>query len=249
MAELSTVLIVEDDKVIRQMLRESLQADDFVVLEASKGQRAVEILNQHPVDSVLLDLGLPDAKGLEFIAAIKACTSAPLLIVSGEQETRIKIDSLADGADDFISKPIHFGMLNAKMKAQIRRYKSMLLLDQDGLPHIADTKIAFDKWVLDKEKFQLFDHQDHSANLTLKEFLILSALIKNHGKTLSRTDLCEVIKEQNYIPTDRAIDVKITRIRKKIGDDAARPAIIQTVRGAGYVFNAEIAVNFNDSSS
>lgn len=241
MSKLHTILVVEDDKIVRQMLRNSLETESFIVLEASKGQRSVEILQQHSVDTVLLDLSLPDAKGLEYISAIRACTNAPLIIVSGEEEEVKKIDSLEKGADDFVEKPVDFNMLNAKIKAHIRRYQSA----QPGQPLLngnghAEPALSFHNWVVDKEKYQLFDGDGQSANLTMKEYMILIALLNNAGKTLSRHELCTTIQEQNYIPSDRAIDVKITRIRRKLGDDAVNPDTIKTIRGAGYLFNADI---------
>lgn len=241
MPEFSTVLVVEDDKAIRQMLREFLETENFIVIDASKGARSVEIIQHHKVDIVLLDLGLPDAKGMEYISTIRAHTNVPLIVVSGEEDISKKVETLECGADDFISKPINFDMLIAKMKAQIRRHKSLHseITDKVEVEQNA-TKILFDKWVLHKGKYQVFDENENSAHLTLKEFMILDVLINNRGRTLSRAELCKVIQEQNYVPNDRVIDVKITRIRKKIGDNPSDPKVIQTVRGAGYLFSAEI---------
>lgn len=239
MSKLNTILVVEDDKVMRQMLRDSLDTDGFIVLEASKGQRSIEILKQHKVDTVLLDLALPDAKGLEYISAIRECTNVPLIIVSGEEEEGKKIGSLEQGADDFISKPINFNMLIAKIKAHLRRYEfSNFAINEKNSNRNKQADIKLGNWVLNKEQFQLFDAHGDSANLTIKEFLILNALIQNAERTLTRSELCSVIQEKNYIPSDRAIDVKVARIRKKIGDDAVNSKIIQTIRGAGYKLNA-----------
>lgn len=241
MKELNTILVVEDDKMTRQLLRENLESENFIVIEACKGQRSVDILKHHKVDTVLLDLHLPDADGIDFIPAIRQHTNVPLIIVSGEEETKKKVAGLNDGADDFIAKPIDFDMMIAKINAHIRRHKSPQHHNEPHKPHEHKVNgLSFNRWTVNTSQYQLLDKEGRPANLTFKEFAIVKFLIDNAGKTITRSALCELIKEQNYIPSDRAIDVKIARIRKKIGDDAANPTIIQTVRGAGYVFCASL---------
>lgn len=241
MTDIKTVLVVEDDRLIREMLRETLEAEKFLVIEASKGQRAVEILSCHKADIILLDLGLPDAVDLEFIPAIRALTSAPIIVVSGEEDHEKKVDCLKAGADDFIAKPVDFAMLIAKSHAHIRRFQAAfpVIGVQTETSVIKPAQLRFGPWCVDQDQYQLFDQAGASAELTIKEFKILMLLIKDAGKTLKRPDLCAAIKEQNYVPSDRAIDVKIARIRKKIRDDLAAPKLIQTIRGAGYLFNKE----------
>lgn len=241
MAKLPTVLIVEDDKMIRHMLSENLEKENFITLEASKGERCIDIVKQHHVDAILLDLGLPDAKDLEYIPAIRKYTNVPLIIVSGENRSDKRVKSIEYGADDFISKPFDCALLIAKVKAQLRRHQAIYISAEETLSSASENSYTkFAQWTLDKEKFQLYDTQNNSANLTFKEYIILTTLINNAGKTLEREELCKAISEENYIPSNRAIDVKVTRIRKKIGDNAAQPNIIKTVRGAGYIFNTEI---------
>lgn len=240
MADINTILVVEDDKVTRQMMRNVLSDKKFVVIEASLGQRSIEILMRHSVDAVLLDLCLPDAKGLEYVSNIRSHTNAPIIVVSGAEETMTKIDSLNEGADDFVSKPVDFNMLIAKINAHIRRSKMPIQNNEKLLDDGRNEGVSFGKWTVDADKFQLFDTDGKSAEFTAKEFIIVSALINQAGQTLSRRDLCEVIKDQNYIPSDRAIDIKITRIRKKLGDDVTNSQFIKTIRGVGYSFCTDL---------
>lgn len=241
---LNTILLVEDDKMVRQTLRENLEREDFLIMEACNGKRSVEILKHHQVSLVLLDLNLPDSRGLEFVSAVRQETNVPLIIVSGESDDRKKVKSIEAGADDFISKPVNIDMLIAKINAHIRRFENPLLETDETRINAAQKPNAkfgagLNEWEIDTQKFQIFDKDGKPADLTTREFQLLGLLIDNADRTLSRDELCEAIREQNYVPSARAIDVKITRIRKKIGDNATAPEIIKTVRGIGYMFNKE----------
>lgn len=238
MTELSAILLVDDDKLIRQTMRERLEKDDFLVIEAANGKRSIEILKQYMVNLVLLDLNLPDAIGLEYITSIRCHTSAPLLIVSGEPDNDKKIQCMQAGADDFISKPINIDMLIAKMHAHIRRFKNPFLDMSDlEIGNKVESSVKFDKWEIDLQKFQIFDANKNSADLTAHEFRLLNILVTNAGRAVPRDELCEAVRDKNYIPSPRSIDIKITRIRKKIGDNAAHPTIIKTIRSVGYMFD------------
>lgn len=232
---MDTILLVEDDKLFRHMLKEFLESKGFLLLDASTGARMKEILQKHAVDLVLLDIRLPDGNGLDFIADVKSYTNAPIIMCSGDGDKQTIVSALKQGADDFLSKPPDFDILIERLNANLRRYKTT---NDNGLcteQSAVDTIIHFDKWYFDRKKMQMFDHDHNSCELTIREFYLLDTLICNIGFPVKRQDLCEAIKEENYIPTPRAIDVKITRIRKKIGDDASNPDIIKTVRGVGYM--------------
>jgi len=235
---LNTVLLVDDDKDIRRMMREQLEKHDFLVLEAAAGKRLIQILEQQPVDIILLDLQLLDGSGLSFIPEIRKHTDAPLIIVSGRNETAGKVESLDKGADDYVHKPFDMDELMARIRASLRRHRSAPS-NQNDLNGGA-RPIRFGGWILDQTRFQMFDKDNRPGNLTIKEFQLLEKLVVKAGQAVTREDLCEAIREKNYIPTKRAIDVKITRIRKKIGDDVHHSEIIKTVRGIGYMLNCDI---------
>lgn len=239
MDKLSTILLIEDDKMVRHMLKESLEKEDFLILEATHGQRALDVLTSHKVDTILLDLHLPDGYGLNFITAIQEKTDVPLIIVSGEEDEDKKIKSFELGADDFVAKPLSFDLLTARIKAHIRRYAQGKNLTENHNNKKKTRRIKFDQWEINHLQFQLFNKNGNSADLTIREFNLLNFLISNANRAIPREELCEITREDNYVPTPRAIDVKVTRIRKKIGDDASNPQIIQTMRGVGYMFNKE----------
>ena len=233
---LKTVLVIEDDRFFRQMLREGLEEHNFLVLEAACGERSVEVIEQQQnIDIILLDLYLPDGNGVKFIPLIRQFTDAPLIIVSGEERSCEKIKGFAQGADDYVEKPLDFDVLLARIQAHLRRYQDTYSNQNSPQQNSSDV-VRMGEWVLDFNRYQIYDCNDQPGELTFKEFQLLALLISNPGRAISRDELCEAIREDNYVPNGRAIDVKITRIRRKIGDDAHEPRIIQTVRSVGYMF-------------
>lgn len=233
-----TLLLIEDDRLLCQVFREYLEGNEFIVFEANTGYRSLEIIKQHSVDIVLLDLGLPDGSGLDFIGRIKQYANSPMVVISGEKDPRIHIAAFEAGADDFVQKPFHLKEMKARIQSHIRRTQQPQL-QRSELQDNEPRKICLGNWTIDPEKYQLFDQNNNANNLTAREFQILEALAANQGCVLRREDLCEVVREDNYLPTPRAIDIKIARIRKKIGDDANDPKIIKTVRGVGYLMQLD----------
>lgn len=234
---MNRVLLVEDDKLLRHGLRGNLEDKNFSVLEAMSAQRMIEIIKKHPVDLILLDLGLPDGNGLDFMTSIKKHTDAPVIIMTGNHSKDSKIKGLYNGADDYLFKPFDIDELSARITANIRRYKDP---SNNGLAaqehtHSEISAFEFGGWTLNPEKFQAFDTRKKSADLTLREYNLVKTLIHHKGRALKREDLCEAIREDNYIPTPRAIDIKIARIRKKIEATPSAPKLIKTVRGVGYM--------------
>lgn len=222
------------------MLREKLESYDFIVIEACIERRCVEIIEQHDVNLILLDLNLPGHQRCDFIQKVRAMTDAPMIVMSGEKSEAVKVESLEKGADDFICKPVNCNELKARIDAHLRRYAGLLEKNKVHLNEAAnEDEVKFADYTLDRLKFELRDDDGQNMEMTQKEFLLLDFLIKNAGRALGRDELCEVLRERNYVPTPRSIDVKITRIRRKIGDNGAEPEIIKTVRGVGYIFDQE----------
>ena len=239
--ELHTILLVEDDKFMRQIVRNMLEKNNFIVLEAALGKRSIDILKQHDVDLIIIDLGLPDGCRLHYIRTIKQMTKAPVMVLSAAKSDSTKVESFDIGADDFVSKPFCPDVMLARIKAHIRRYhddsSSYAVNENDPTQ-----TVTIHEWILDRTKFQLFDKFNQSANLTIQEYKVIDFLASHAGRVIPREELCEAIREENYIPTTRALDVKITRIRKKMSDHID-PQIIQTVRGVGYILNEQALNN------
>lgn len=234
---MKTVLIIDDDKTVRASLREGLEDQSFLILEAVNGQRMMDIVTTHNIDIILLDLHLKDEKSVDLITPLREKTDAPIIIISGDKTPEHKITMLDSGADDFINKPCNLNELKARIRANLRRYNPN---HQSPGRHKPPTDIyEFNGMSLDRQKHQLFDKNGVSCDLTIREFQLLNYLTEHKHKAVSREDLCNAIRQDRYLPSPRSIDIKITRLRKKISDDAANPKILKTVRGIGYMFHPE----------
>lgn len=227
----NTVLLVEDDKLCREALRDCLQIENFVVFEAMAAQRSMSILREHKIDIILLDLGLPDQDGIDLIPTIREITDAPIIIVSGNTSPQNKITGLRKGADDYVQKPFNFDVLTALVKANLRRSR----LNPSNQNKQLENKVPVGSWTLDRTSYQIYDADQISGDLTYQEFLILDKLVRHTNCAVKRDDLCEAIREKNYIPTERAIDIKISRIRKKLETNDKSWATIKTIRNVGYM--------------
>lgn len=239
MSQLNTILQIEDDRVTRRILKEALE-NDFLILDATNIDRALQIIEQHTIDLILLDLNLDGVSALQFISDFKEKTDVPLIILSGEKEESKKVESFECGADDFVEKPFNANTLRARIRSHLRRFRASNNIPDIGANHRG--LVQFGEWVVDFSKFQAFNGRGESSGLTRREFDLVKLLIQNAGRVLTRDELSESAREDQYIPSSRAVDVKITRIRKKISDDPIDPQIIKTVRGTGYMFNELVMI-------
>lgn len=237
MSEMNTILLVDDDRLIRYGLRESFEQEGFLVLEAATGKRLIEILNGHNVDLILLDINLPDANGIELVPSVRELSNAPIIIVSCEQEVKFKLNGFERGVDDYVCKPFDIDELIARVKLSIKRHQNVA--SNDSSKNGSLRAVEFGGWTLKRTQFQIYDQKQKSGELTSREFELLDFLVTHAGEVLKREALCESIRQENYVPTPRSIDIKIARIRKKLGDNMREPAFIKTVRGVGYVFNPD----------
>ena len=238
----ATVLSVDDDQNLQVVIRHYLEDDGYKVMAAHSGKDLTDCLAQTvDIDVVLLDLTLPDAEGFSLIPAIRQGSGARIIIVSGKTDTTEKIIGLEMGADDYITKPFEMRELAARIKAVLRRNQPE---GQDSRQAAGDTKekIEFEGWCLDRTQYQLFDDSGAPANLTTGEFKLLEALVMAPNRALTREFLFDLTRDGGaYESYDRAIDIQIARLRKKLRDDPRSPAMIKTVRGVGYMFCGKIA--------
>lgn len=238
----SLILIVEDSKTIRDIVTDSLATEGYDVACADSAAELKSKLVTLKPDTILLDLVLPDGDGLSLIKNIREYTDVPVIIISGKADMVDKVVGLEMGADDYVGKPLQMKELSARVKAQLRRYQGLKLKNQPLSAPVKKSeasKIKIGEWILDREKFDVYNARGKSAELTVKEFRLLEALACEPGKVFSREQLLDKARDGNYNTTDRAIDVQVLRIRKKLGDTADPPAIIKAVRGVGYTLIAE----------
>ena len=232
-----TILVVDDDEDIRDMLTEYLQDHDYKVLVAEDGEQMRERLNEHAPHVVLLDIGLPGEDGLTLARYIRETLDIGIIIVSGASETVDRIVGLEVGADDYLSKPFDLRELRARLKSVLRRYQRTDTEQEASSPEPAVTKrVEFGATVLDLDSCQLFTQAGDEVAITAAEFELLKVFAERPNRPLSRDQLMSLTQGRDWDPYDRSIDIRIARLRKKLEIDPDKPQTIKTKRGIGYMF-------------
>ena len=218
------ILVVEDDRPVRNLIVTTLKSHDYRYLTAENGHGAIMEATSHNPDIVLLDLGLPDIDGTQVIESIRSWSNMPIIVISARSEDRDKIMALDAGADDYLTKPFSVLELAARIRSLLRRSKKdERLIQIHGL-------------CIDLDKRTVTIHEE-PVELTFKEFELLKYLAKNEGRAVSREELINQIWGYDFIGESRTLDVHINSLRKKMGNEYAH--WIQSVRQVGYRFVAE----------
>ena len=233
------ILIVDDDKQITSFLERYLKKLEFEPVCVASGKEMREVLARQQIDLCVLDVGLPDADGFELTREIRRDSDLPVIVLSVRDETYDRILGLEFGADDYITKPFEPRELVARIRTVLRRTN----VRHNGMSKRMDvpTIVEFGHWSMNVNARTLLDKiSGGEACLTSMEFDILRALVEHPHIVLSRDQLLD----QSHGPTtyvgDRAVDVHIMRLRKKIEPDATHPTYIKTVHGAGYCFTKDV---------
>ncbi|MBQ0777492.1 response regulator [Halopseudomonas sp.] len=227
------ILIVEDDLKLAALIEAFLNSQGLDVELLTHGSGAVEnILASNP-DLVVLDLMLPGEDGLSICKRLRAASYArPILMLTARSDDEDHIQGLELGADDYVNKPVRPQVLLARIRALLRRSS-----DTDSPSEREITRLTFGPLVVDYARREAWLH-DELIDLTGAEFDLLWLLSSNAGRVLSREEIFNSLRGIEYDGQDRSIDVRISRIRPKIGDDPELPRIIKTVRSKGYLFVA-----------
>ncbi|HYE49910.1 MAG TPA: response regulator [Azospirillaceae bacterium] len=235
MTEGTHLLIVDDDREIRDLLTRYLTRHGYRVTAAKDGQEMRRFLADRNIDLIVLDLMLPGEDGLALCRAVRAEAGPPVVMLSAMGEDADRILGLEIGADDYLPKPFNPRELVARIKAVLRR--SHVPQQATGAPAGA---LGFCGYVLDQAQRRLVDQRGEEVVLTAGEYELLVALAARPRRVLSRDDLLEITRGRAAGPFDRSIDVQISRLRRKIEPDPADPSIIKTVRSGGYIFAPEV---------
>lgn len=220
----STILVVEDDMDISNLLSYNLEKEGYKGIQASSGEKALDLLQREPIDLVLLDIMLPGIDGLEVCRRIcgnKKTATIPILILTAKGEDSDIITGLELGAKDYVTKPFSPKVLIARIRSILRASDEEETDKQHVSIHGLDIDIA-------KHSVR---NENKSLNLSVTEFDILVFLANNPGWVFSREKIINAIKGQNYVVTARTVDVQILGLRRKLGK---KGDIIETVRGVGY---------------
>ncbi len=230
-----TVLVVDDDADVRELLADYLGEHGYDVRLADSGRAARALLQAGPPDVVLLDIGLPGEDGLSLARFLREEFDLAIIMVSGAGETLDRIVGLEVGADDYLSKPFDLRELRARIKSVVRRYRREPVMPSPGEAP-GGRRVAFGAVVLDLDSRQMFDGGGAEVPLTTAEFDLLKALLERPNRPLTRDQLMNLTRNRDWDPFDRSIDIRIARLRRKVEADPEHPHAIRTVRGVGYMY-------------
>lgn len=236
---IQTILVVDDDKEIRDLLSEYLTKYGYKVLLAKDGSTMENFFaEKHSIDLVLLDLMLPDTDGLTLCKKICKTSNIPIIILTAVDSETDRVLGLELGADDYQVKPFNPRELLARIKAVIRR--SFERSHQASLKNDGYKLYDFANWKLDTATRQCFSPEQTEVILSSGEYDLLLVFLEKPQRILTRDQLLDLARDRHFEPFDRSIDVQISRLRQKLGDDPKNPKIIKTIRNGGYMFSVPV---------
>ena len=236
------LLIVDDDREIRELLAEMLTKFGYKVILAADGLEMFHQLDKQSIDLIVLDVMLPGDDGFALCRKLRAQSAIPIIMLTAIGEETDRIVGLECGADDYLAKPFSVRELVARIKAILRRSgdntPKVDTATQSSYPSIE--RIKFADWILDMATRRLISPANMEISLSAGEFNLLATFLKSPMRVLSRDQLLEVTRNRTGGPFDRSVDIQVSRIRQKIEKDVKNPEIIVTVRGGGYMLNTKI---------
>ena len=234
MSEPDHILIVEDEPITREQLVAYFEDEGYRVSSTGSGDEVQKIVENTDVILVLLDIKLPGKDGLTLTREIRAHSDIGIILVTSKQEQIDRILGLESGADDYVTKPFDPRELLSRARNLIRRVQ--IQQKQRKRNHMR----TFDGWSLDLNKRELTTPEGQPIQLSAGEYQLLLAFMEQAGEVMNRDQLMNRIRNGEWFPDDRYIDVLVGQLRKKLGERAANAKIIATIHGTGYLFTPEV---------
>ena len=249
------ILIVDDDRRVRDMLCRYLAQEGFNATGVEDGKAMRQHLAANRVDMVLLDLILPGEDGLSLSRELRATSEMPIIMLTGKGDPIDRVIGLEVGADEYITKPFHLREVLARIRSVLRRSDGRQRASPEAAPDTGNShdgendvgndssdgeRLAFAGWQLDLIARNLQAPDRSPVSLTTGEFNLLTAFVKRPNRPLDRDQLMDLLQGRDWAPYDRSIDTQIGRLRKKLEADPKDPQLIKTVRGVGYVFTPKV---------
>jgi DNA-binding response OmpR family regulator len=222
-----SILVVDDERTLRETLAESLEEEGYVVFQAADGREAVEAFRRHHPDLILLDLMLPELSGIEVCRIIRAESGVPILMLTAKSAEIDKVVGLELGADDYVTKPFSFRELLARVRALLRRSEAQSLAAEPETIELGAVKVDLAGRRLQRD--------GETLPVKPKAFDLLVFLLRNAGHVFTRDQLLEHVWGYDYAGETRTVDVHVHWLRAQIEADPAEPVYLETVRGVGYV--------------
>jgi len=239
MSERPHVLIVDDDREIRGLLAQYLEKHDFRTTAVADGREMRRVLERSHIDLLVLDLMLPGEDGLSLCRELRGRSQLPIIMLTARGEDVDRIVGLELGADDYVAKPFNPRELLGRIKAVLRRSAHA---PRDPSPDNV-RGFSFDGWRLDTVTRTLTGASGNEVPLSGAEYRLLAVLLGSGNRVLTRAQLTELLRGREADPFDRSIDVRVSRLRQILGDDARAPQIIKTVYGEGYVIGVNVVAD------
>ncbi|MEO0994806.1 MAG: response regulator [Pseudomonadota bacterium] len=231
----SHIIVCDDEADVRDMLSEYLERRGFAVSAVGNAEGMRKALELRGADAVLLDINMPGEDGLSALRGLRATNNAvPVLMLTATAEVVDRILGLEMGADDYLGKPVDLRELEARLKTVLRR--SVTPEAEAPKPAAKGGRQPFGPCTLDLDAAMLFGADGAEIPITAMEFALLKVFVENRGRVLNRDQLLEKAHDRGWDPFDRSIDIRISRLRRKIEPNAQKPEVIRTVRGVGYIF-------------
>lgn len=232
------VLIVDDNREIRELVGRVLSLEGFRVSTAADGKAMRKVLTDSRIDLILLDLMLPGEDGLSLCRTVRAESSIPIIMLTAKGEEVDRVIGLEMGADDYLPKPFGSRELVARIRAVLRRSRMEPSRAEQG-PR--PKQYRFDRWLLQAESRELVGEDGVMVPLSTGEFELLLALVERPQRVLSRDQLLDLTRGRAATAFDRSIDTQVSRLRKKLERDQAEPQLIKTIWGGGYLFTPAVS--------
>lgn len=230
------ILVVDDDVEVRQLIARFLRENGYRTSIARDGREMRELVAATAVDLVVLDLMLPGVSGLDLCRELRAASAVPIIMLTAKGEETDRIVGLELGADDYIPKPFNPRELLARIRAVLRRAEGKF-----AAPSATGGRLAtFAGYTLDMQRREVTSPDRAVIDLSGGEYDLLLAFIERPNRVLSRDHLLELSRNRSAEPFDRSIDVQVSRLRRKLDTGDRAPALIKTVRGAGYIFTPTV---------
>ena len=238
MEENAHIVVCDDEPDIRDTLSEYLTRRGYTVTCAEDGVALRALVDEQPVDAVVLDINMPGEDGLSLARYLRERGDTAIIMLTASGDVVDRIIGLEMGADDYLAKPVDLRELQARIKAVLRRGQPKAAASTDTPSDLdpAET-VAFGRCKLDLAAYKLFGPEGEEIPITAMEYSLLKVFAANAGRVLNRDQLLEQAHDRNWDPFDRSIDIRISRLRRKIETDPSKPEIIKTVRGIGYLFS------------
>ena len=228
------ILVCDDELDVREMLQEYLGKRGYKVSAASGGDELRAILSVDKVDVMVMDINMPKEDGLSILRSLRPENTTPVIMLTAAGDVVDRIIGLEMGADDYLGKPVDLRELEARIKAILRR-NAMAAPADDATS--AKKSAKFGDYILDTDAAKLLDANGDEVPLTAMEYSLLKVFAENKGRVLNRDQILEQAHDRSWDPFDRSIDIRISRLRRKLESNPEKPQVIKTVRGIGYLYD------------